>query len=244
MKKQVIFLVVYSLAMGQHLSAQDPSADSAFYSRAISAARSQYMKNIGANSYLYNGVAYDRYWNGIIGHPFFMNEQFQQGSIYYDGSFYEDVLLMYDIAHDQLVSKNFSKEVNISLLSSKIRYFTIGKNNFTRIMADSTNLSSLVTGFYEILYKGKIIVLERHEKRIEHSFRPEDNITKFTVHNDMYVFKDGKYHLITDESGLQSLFKEKRADIRMFLNRREINFKKDPEGTVMKVVIYYEQLKK
>ncbi len=244
MKKQSIFLFVCSLATGHHLSAQDRLTDSAFYSSAISAVRSQYMKNIGANSYLYNGVAYDRYWNGIIGHPFFMNEQFQQGSIYYDGSFYEDVPLMYDIAHDQLVSKNFAKEVKISLLSSKIRYFTIGKNNFTRIMADSTSISSLATGFYEILYKGTITVLEKHEKRIEHSFRAEDKITKFTQYNHIYVLKDDKYHLITNESGLQSLFKEQRAGIRMLLNRREVNFKKDPEGAVVKVVAYYEQLKK
>lgn len=244
MKKQVIFLIVCFFAVRTNLSAQDHSADSSFFSKAVSSARSQYMKSMGTGSYLYNSVAYERYWNGMVGHPFFISEEFRQGNLYYNGVLYEDVPLMYDLSRDQLITKNFLKELNVKLLGEKVGYFIIGKNYFTRVVADSNNSSSIPTGFYERLYKGSVTVLGKYEKKIEHSLRAEDKITKLVEHDHYFIEKDGKYHLITGESDLLSLFKEQRGELRKFLNRREINFKKDPAGTIVQAVTYYEQLKK
>jgi hypothetical protein len=243
MKKQVIFLVVCFFITWTNLSAQDHSADSSFFSKTVSSARSQYMKSMGSSSYLYNGVAYERYWNGMVGHPFFINEEFRQGNLYYNGVLYEDVPLMYDLSRDQLITKNFSKELNVKLLSEKIDGFTIGKNNFIRIVADSS-VSSIPTGFYEKLYSGTVLVLGKYEKKVEHSLRAEDKITTLTQHDHYFIEKDGKYHLITGESDLLSLFKDQRGELRKFLNRREINFKKNPAGAIVQAVVYYEQLKK
>jgi hypothetical protein len=244
MKKQVIFLFIYFFITWTSLSAQDHSTDSSFFSKAVSSARTQYMKSMGGGSYLYNSVAYERYWNGMVGHPFFINEEFKQGNLYYNGVLYEDVPLMYDLSRDQLITKNFSKELNVKLLAEKIGGFTIGKNNFTRIVADSNHISSVSTGFYERLYSGTVTVLGKYEKKVEHSLRAEDKITKLVQHDHYFIEKDGKYHLITGESDLLSLFKEQRGELRKFLNRREISFKKDPAATIVQAVIYYEQLKK
>ncbi len=224
------------------MHAQDRLTDSSFFANSFSAVRSQYMKNIGAGSYLYNGVAFEKYWNRVVGHPFFMSE-FQQGSLYYDGTFYEDIPLIYDISRDQLVSKNFSKTNDVILLSEKLRFFTLGSSKFVKIDADSSN-TSLESGFYESLYQGLYTVLSKHKKVILHSMKGDENITRFKQYDYYYLEKDGKYHSIDSESDLLSLLKDQRAEMRKFLNRKEINFKKDPAGTVVQAIQYYEKLKK
>ncbi|MES2332783.1 MAG: hypothetical protein V4539_24455 [Bacteroidota bacterium] len=244
MKKKVLFILVCVFTRLTAINAQDLATDSSFLNSSLSSTRSQYMKTMGAGSYLYNGTAYERYWNGMVGHPFFTSEEFRQGNLFYNGSLYEDVPLMYDMSRDVLVSKNFLKELNVKLLGEKISYFNIGKNTFVRIVADSSTSASMSTGFYERLYKGTVTVLGKYQKRIENSMNAADKITKFVEHDYYYIEKDGKYHLISGESDILSLFKEQRAELRKFLNRREINFKKDPAGTVVQAATYYEQLKK
>jgi hypothetical protein len=170
-----------------------------------------------------------------------MEETFKQGSLYYNGSFYEDVPLMYDINKDAVVSRNFSKNINIQLLSEKIQAFTIGANSFVRIDADSS--STLSSGFYEKLYEGAYTVLARHGKKILLS-KAEENSAKFMEFNYYYIAKEDAYHMIRAESDLLSLFKDQRPEIRKFLNRKEISFKKDPVNAIVQTVKYYEQLKK
>ena len=65
----------------QGVCAQYLLNDSGFHQKAIFSTRSQYMKALGADSYLYNGTAYERYWNGVTGHPFFLAEQFQKDTL-------------------------------------------------------------------------------------------------------------------------------------------------------------------
>lgn len=244
MKKRVIFPVtcLLTLFVGHDLLAQDTATDSSFYQRSLSSARSLYMKNIGANSYVYNGVAYENYWNKIIGHPFFI-DGFQQGSLYYDGSFYEDVPLLYDISRDELISKDFSKTIDIRLLKEKVRSFTISLYTFVRFDADSSNTSSLPAGFYEQLHKGVFNVLEKHRKEILHSMSIEEP-NKFKEYDRFYIEKDDKYYEIVSEGDLLSLFRDQRTQMRKFLNRKEIQFKKNKEKAIVQAVAYYEQLKK
>jgi hypothetical protein len=245
MKKPVIFPALFFLALlfCRDLSAQNLS-DSSFFQKSLSAARAQYMKNIGASSYLYNGVAYNHYWNGVKGSPLFMTEEFRNGTLYYDGTIYEDVPLLYDMYHDEVISKTFDRNVDLKLLGEKIHSFSIGPYFFVRIDADSLSGSPLTTGFYQRLYKGNITVLEKRQNRIVNALKVDENFTKFAEFDHYYVEKDGRYHTIEGESDLQSLFKDQKALIRKFLNRHDINYKKDPANTIVQTVAYYEQLKK
>jgi len=246
MKRKALFLILYFFAClpCRGLFAQDALSDSALNARSLSAVRAQYMKSVGINSYLYNGIAYERYWNRTVGHPFFMTEEFQQGSVNYDGTLYENVPLSYDMLRDVLVTKTFSKENNIQLLGEKVYSFTIGTHAFVRVVADSSNNSLIATGFYEKLHGGNIVVLFRRVNKIELSAKAEDNTSKFTEYDHYYIVKDGKYHAVEGEGDLQSVFKDQKAEIRKFLNRRDINYKKDPPKTIVQTVSFYEQLKK
>lgn len=243
MKKIVALLVLsFIVVYNGHIVAQTLS-DSSRSAAGIAVVRTQYTKFIGPSSYLYNGTAYVRYWNGVRGDPFFLTEAFQNGNINYGGVLYTDVPLVYDITRDELITKNFTKETDIKLVSEKVNEFFIGKHDFVRLSADHLNNTAINPGFYERLYNGTTAVYVRHEKKIERSARAEDNFSKFTQYDIYYLVKDSVFHVIEGESGLSSVLKDQRQEVRKFLGKKDINYKKDPEGTIVQVAAFYDRLK-
>ncbi len=237
-------MLVCLLSVSFGAGAQQPVTDSAIYRQSVSAARAQYMQQMGANSFLYNGTAYERYWNGVTGIPFFLQETFQEGTLLYDGTYYESVPLKYDMLRDEVISLSFDKTIEISLLSSKISSFTIDGHVFVRLLGDSTASASLHTGFYERIYQGKMRVFHRRESRIERSLNAEDKTVRFKEYHSYFIKKEGNYYLIGSSSDLQHILKDQRAGIRKILNGRDTNFRKDPAKAIVAAVGYYEQLKK
>jgi hypothetical protein len=230
------------LFTGNDCFAQSTLTDSSFYTKAAANIHSQYMKEMGASSYLFTGTAYIRYWKGISGHPFFMTDQFQKGTVFYNGTDYQNVPLKYDMYKDLLVSQNFTGETEIALVNEKIASFCMGAHCFVRIVHDSSNAMFPNTGFYEKLYSGGTTVWVKRQNLVKQSLNAEDNITKFTEYNNYYVEMAGKYYPIEGEKELLSLFKDKKTEIRKFLNRRDISYKKDPAKTIVQTVAFYEQL--
>ncbi len=236
------FLICCTLFQTQVLYSQD-SNDTSFYQKAVSSAHANYMKTMGPNSWLYNGVVYERYWNTIAGHPFFLTDQFQMGNVYFEDGFYEGVPLQYDMHLDKLVSKTFSNDVNLQLVSEKIHSFTLGSHEFVRVLADSSQTSLIVSGFYERIYNGIYSVLVKRDNKIIRSLKTEERTERFMEYDDYYLLKDGIFHIIQNENNLLVLFANHKAEIRKFLRGSNIRFKKNPAATIVQTLKYYEQLK-
>ena len=244
MKKTCFLFLIYGILSHTGKVIGQGTTDSLSPDPGLAFTRAQYTKFIGAGSYLYNGTTYARYWNGVRGFPFFLAEEFQDGDINYGGILYSAVPLMYDISRDELVTKNFSKDTDIKLITEKVNQFFIGRHDFVRLAADNINSSTINPGFYERLYKGITTVYVKHEKKIEKSARAEDNFSKFTQYDSYYLVKDGIFHIIEGEAGLSAALKDQRQEIRKFLARKEINYKKDPGSTIVQVAAFYDGLKK
>lgn len=246
MRKQAYFPVFCSFAFLICINARSLAQlpDSAFYSQAIASVNSFYLKSTGANSALYNGVPYYHYWNRVTGHPFFKTDRFEKGTIQYDGSFYNGIPLLYDMLQDVVVSHNYAGDVELALLSGKIKNFSIGKNSFTRLEAGEAHPGLQHSGFYQVLSGGVYPVLVRRENKIEQSARAEDNTARFREYDYYFIDKDGKYVSITGENDLQRLFADQKVKIRKFLKRRDINYKNDPANAIVQTVLYYTSLTK
>ncbi len=246
MKKTLLFSCLFCIAVlsTSNSNAQSAREDSIIYSNALADARMQFTKNIGINAYLYNGTAYARYWNGIVGFPFFEKEDFQQGDLDYTGALYNGISLKYDLFRDELVTKTFANDAEIKLITDKIAAFSIGSHHFVKILRDSLHTGTIKTGYYESLYRGRLLVYVHHEKKAEKSLQVGENFTKFVQYDQYYIEKGGLFHLIEGESDLQNVLKDQKAEIRKLLNRGDIHYKKDPAATIVQVAAFYDRLKK
>ncbi len=118
--------------------AQAPLADSSHYNLALNHLYTSYINAIGENTHLLNGSEYNEDHPGISGNQYWYSNIPQPGSIYYDGVFYRDVLLMYDIVRSDVVIRN-KQQLSIKLLNEKINYFILGNKVFRHIKRDSTD---------------------------------------------------------------------------------------------------------
>jgi hypothetical protein len=246
MRKQVSFPVISSFAFFVciNVCAQAQLSDSAFSSQALASVNSFYLKNVGPNSALYNGVPYYHYWNRVTGTPFFKTDRFEKGNIRYNGTLYQGIPLLYDMLQDVVVSHNYTGDVELALLSAKISMFSIGKDLFTRLEADDAHPGLQLSGFYQVLLEGSYPVLVKRENKIEQSPKADENTARFREYDTYFIEKDGKYILINGKNDLQYLFADQKAKIRKFLKRRDLRYKDHPANTIVQTVLYYTSLAK
>ena len=246
MKRPVLLgiLILLTIVPCLNLLGQDYLPDSAFYQKALSNTRSRYMQNMGINSLLYNGIAYDHYWNRVTGSPFFLSDQMVQGKVSYNGNRYEDLPLAYDMLKDLVVTKTFKKNADMSLVSEQVSWFFINGHEFVRLIKDGSNKTTANTGFYERLYNGEIPVYLKREKKIKQLLKAEDQLSGFIEYDAYYLQKAGVFYEIAGESDLLKILKDQRSEIRKFMNRKDMNYKKDPVKVIVQTVAYYSTLKK
>ena len=244
MRERYIFLACLFINVGfiEPAMAQSYSTDSSFYKQSIEHVIGFYTSSLGESSHLYNGSEYIFTNHGIAGHPFFESELPVKGSVFYDGAFYQNIPLSYDLVSDEVFITAPGQAFNLKLIDIKIRYFSLLNHTFVRINQDSTiNGVPLSTGYYDLLYNGKVTVLAKRLKRTKQGFRAEDIIT-YAEYNEYTVKKNNTYYNVDSKRSLINLFSDQKDKIKKFIRKNGLSFKKNPENIIVKTAEYYGQL--
>ncbi len=204
-----------------------------------------YTRSSGAKSRLYNGTVYLGYDRHAQGYPFFLSDSALPGSVYYDGIFYPDVLLSFDLEKDIVIMPDVRKTVDIQLLSEKIRWFTIGQHRFVNLSSQSNTVDAPAPGFYEELYSGKATALAKHEKNLQTAgSKTEDNQSRYRQYDRYYLEVRGRFFAVHSNGSLLDAFDTGKDEIKSYLRKNRIRFNKDPEQALIMAAGYYSQLKK
>lgn len=195
------------------------------------------------NAHLYIGSEYAGYDNRVIGNPFFDTATAQNGSIYYNGTFYRKVPMLYDILNDDILVNRYNQYYFIRLAKEKIGYFSILTHNFIRIVPDSNNKALPRAGFYDVVYNGKTEVLVKREKTIKDD-QPitYELISRYIQHNSFFVKIQNTYFEVSTKKSLFKIFDSKYREIRSYLKKNKIKFRKQPELAIIKAAQYYDLL--
>lgn len=232
------------LAYASKLTAQTVSEDSLLYQRAIDNAVALYHKSIGNQSALYNGSQYVPYSFKFKegGHPFFFKDVFTKGSIIYDNVLYPDIQLLYDEVGDFIILKDSFHYTK--LISQRIAGFSFLSNKFIRIEKDSLSRSLISTGFYNLLYAGKVLVLKKEVKTIseEAVSSSEGLLRSIQISHYYYIKKNNEYFPIRSKKSLLAVFKDQKNEIQQYIKNNNLNFRKDRDNMLAKVSAFYDQL--
>lgn len=234
----VLFLMI--LALGS--AAQISNLDSVQLMNSIQVQEIKFQDFVNTNAPLYNGTAYIKYGNKVIGHPYFKSEQFLPSLITYQNFNYRNIPLKYDLKKDQLVILNASKDFEMALLNDYISDFTIDKHIFIKIKDDSIHFYNPGTGFYELLYQGNSSVIVKYYKRIEASLKAEENTSRFVEYAFYYVFANKEYHAVYGISDFLNIHKDQRGLLKKYMNKEKLHFSKDPAKTLVSIAAYYDTL--
>ncbi|SDC81535.1 hypothetical protein [Niabella drilacis] len=187
---------------------------------------------------IYNGRLYQGYLPTITGTPFMDDDQWMEGTVFFDSTWYKNTRLKYDVVAGELVIENPNK-MPVILPGSPLYAFTLGQERFIKL--GPGNSTVLPAGFYEILDEGALTVLALRKKIIRETTGQSTVEREFTWNNRFYIYRDKVFYPVSSKKNLYALIKEKRSAIHKALKRKKARFRKDPEATIRMAVQLYNQ---
>jgi hypothetical protein len=241
--KKFLFVVVFTALLTplHSLYAQLSSKDSLIYANAINNVIATYHKNIGDQTGKYNGSQNVAYTVSFYeGHPYFFKHELSKGSITYDNVIFENVDLLYDEAKDWVILQDSTHR--IQLVSQRLQGFTIFDQPFVRLEKDA-NTPIVASGFYQLLYDGEIKLYKREVKIITEKFTYSPDLSVLFEKVFYYYIKKGnRFYPIVKKKDFLKILNDKGKEINDFLSAAHLNFRKDKDNTLTKVVAYYDKL--
>jgi len=217
--------------------AQDFLPDSVVYKKALDQTIGYNASPFTKTSGLYTGSRYVRDYYRVKGHPFFETDSLAKGDVFYNGNLYTNVDLLYDLSHDNLVTK-YSDDANLVLVREKIGYFKLRGRLFV------AGSDALDRGFYEVLYPGKIEILAQRKKELIPWSKSMEFDAAFSQTNNYFIYKDSVYHKVNSKQQLLDVLKDKETQLREFISKSKPDFRKNFEAALLSTAMYYDQVKK
>lgn len=244
MRKAILLLVLFSCISNIQTFAGSNGIDTAISVSNDSLAIQQYHRFLSHERALYNGVEYVPYsTKQYNAHPFYQTEEFQKGSIFYDGVLYKDIPLQYDIIKTALIIFDPYQKFKLQLHNEKIDWFTIDTTTFVHLYIDPNNKTSIPTGFYHTRYNGKTSLIKKESKTIQED--PGINLVSHLVETPVYyIIKDNKHYLVAGKTSMLNVLKDKKNEIRQFIRQNNLDFSEQLESSLVTVVAYYNTITK
>ncbi|HEX8377055.1 MAG TPA: hypothetical protein VF602_04505 [Pedobacter sp.] len=199
-----------------------------------------YTESLYTEAPIYRGKIYYKYPFKITnnGHTYFLEDKFIKGTIQYDGKFYSEINLLYDILLDQLVLRYLDNYSSIILLQENVSNFSILNYDFINIR-DSKNPSLMPNGYYNSLYKsGNVLLLAKRSKTVKKSVESGAVIYNVLPVDTYFVLKDGAVEKANNKKAFLKQFK--RAGNQQYLKSKNLSYRKDRENWIIALAKYYD----
>ncbi len=202
-----------------------------------------YDKIVGLdNTGLYNGTEFtDLFLNTDGTFRYYKGYDYTKGSVTYNGQYYVNVLLKYDLLRDNLLTRSDDNLsiFNVKLIPGFVDSFSIHNHKFVRL--PNVDLGFNGNGFYEAAYLGNDLELYiKHTKKMKDRALRNGIQYRFSEAN-YYVLKyNGKYSLVGSPRDIRQLLPEKAGEIREFYKSYKTIRKSNPDLFMTKLVTYLD----
>jgi hypothetical protein len=242
--KSIIQVVLITLLCHPVYSQLSP-ADSMALHQAIAVAKQKYLSEINANAHVFNGPEYvspvkDK---KEIGDPFYLDYDWQEGNVHYEGQLYERIPIRYDIYQDKLLVEYSQGYESIQLDSKKIKYFEINSHLFVWL-SSTANQVDISEGFYDLLYAGNVSVYAKRSKSLKEIMDMNIMKVEYIEKRKLFLHKDERFYVITKKSDIWDVFGAHKAPLKKFISREKINFRSNPESALVAIGKHYDELTK
>jgi len=230
----LVLVLVYNNCFSQNLVSDSSTPG---YKNAVAF----YNQSLARELHLFNGRENRPYTHKFrTGTPYFLTDNWSKGSIDYDGKLYENVSLMYDVARDEVVYLYFDEMSSIQIEKEKVSAFSVMGHHFIHITPDS--LGSMVPGFYDELYNGKLSLLVRRTKNIQEFLNQSGEEFEVFSKDHYFIKKRNEYFPVSSKRSFLNNLSDKKKELQQYIRRNKFSFKKDIENAMTKSLAYYDQL--
>ena len=235
------FLLLLAISLSfMPAGAQEATPDSS-HTQAIKQAIALYHQATDDQSPLYSGPEHVGYPPIMTGSAYFGTGEWQNGSVNYDGIWYQNVPMIYDQVRDKVVIRHFNTFYKIELTNDIVDRFTIGSHSFVNLK--TTNKSGTPKpGIYEVLVPGKLTLLSRTEKLVDEFIEGNEVRRRIKENTVYYALADSTYHTVANLHSLFTLFGNQKKEVQQHLRKNKIRLKRKSGQAMIKAAEYYNQL--
>jgi hypothetical protein len=201
-----------------------------------------YNRYTDGNAPIYNGSEYIDFTSKLEGDPFFAANDNPYGWISFEGIKYQPLLMQYDITRDEVVILFPDSISRVVLHNEFIDSFYLARHTFIRLKENQEqNLAN--TGFYDLLYNGKVRLFARRVKTMEDDIKSNVAGKVFFISNRYYLFRNGLYYLIDNKKDVFRFMGDKSHQIKLLMRQDHLKFHRiDFESVLTKVIALYDQI--
>jgi len=198
----------------------------------------------GVNDELVNGIVYPIPDSKIKGNPFLL-DAWAPTALYINNNTFHNFYVNYDLIIDNIVLK-------IELANGIERLIDLNKFQIDSFrLANGFFINSLVLNkdkpsptFLERIYKGDYSLYMKYEKVFIRKYNNTSPFGKYSsVRKDIYLFYNNELYNVTRKSTFLSHFeKSKQSDIKKFMKRNHIRYRKALKSDLMELMKYCDIL--
>lgn len=193
---------------------------------------------------LVNGQAYVYSRKGIKGDPFFKENKFVEGFLDVRGRTFEGEYLKYDLENQRVILRTAlqsGKFVTILLNPDMIDSFSIYGRKF--INASHFFSQKDLNGFYIQVYHKSFSFLIQYEKMFREIYNqrsPNGRYSELQTH--YFLLKGDKIENVTKKSALLNNFPTHNKEIKNFMRRNKIKYRKADRKSLHKLMKYCDSI--
>lgn len=190
---------------------------------------------------IYNGRFFYRYSPSIVGIGYFPSDEWQHGSVLYDGDWYHDISILYDVYKDEVIVLH-PRIVPLLIFRERIQEFKFSGLRFVRLSPDKDKV--IKTGFYQLYVDGPVTIYVRRVRLLKEEISGMQVVNRFETADRFYAMKDGVFYPIHKQNDLLELMKEKRPQVTQYLKQQKLRFKTNREDYIREAALFYNQTSK
>ena len=212
------------------------TGDSLFVSKVVHTIHYNFLKSQKGSSPVFNGKVYNDHPKfKDHEHAYFQTHQYTIGSVVYNGIFYPELRLKYDILRDELVLLDDDQIDGIVLQPEYVDSFFIHGYQFINIKPEIPH-KGIEIGYYNLLYKGESLsLLVKRAKEVTEKI--DQQIEKVISQKETYyLLKNSIYQPIKSKNDLLKLLRRTDDKNQEYIKANKLNFGKDFEHSVLSIV--------
>jgi hypothetical protein len=233
-----ISMALWALLLTTLLQAQDNQLQTDRSSRLSDSLWSIYQAERGENLAIYRGRQILGGYPGIGGSAYFPFTDWASGSAQYEGVWYHNLELLYDIYRDEVLIRHPSG-IPFVLYNNRLQAFRIMGRDFVHFIEPRGDMSP---GIYEVLHKGKLTIYARRSVMLDEKIIDQAVERNFISKFRYYAQTGDKVKQFTKQKQLMELVRDQRNQIQPRIREAGVKYKHNPEAIIKIIAETYNQL--
>ncbi|GAB3429477.1 hypothetical protein [Niabella aquatica] len=228
-------LHITAVSQGQSLAAYEQQK-----SPSVAHAWDTYINYLGVDAEIFNGRVYNDYRSSLFsGSPLLSVAQNTLGDVVYNGIWYRNLPLMYDVYKDVLLGFKYGDNLLYEIEKSRISLFHLGEREFVHL--NTASYPNAAPGFYEVLFKGgKSNVWVKYGKEYSEDLGSTSTRRILTDRVQYFIEKQGMFNRVNSARAILKQYNDKQDEMKKYIKDHGLNAKKNMYHMLKELAAFYE----